>query len=670
MTEPLPAYRGIDPYVFVSYSHADNDAVFTEIRWLQDQGFNIWYDTTGIGPGSEWNDEIARAIKGADSFLYFVTPRSVTSEHCRRELAFAQDENRRVVATHLEETAVPDGLRLSLGNRQAILKYHLSAQDYRSALAASLASDAYLTGPTTEPNDAVTKPKSKPRLLWLSSGLFTALLFIAFIWSKLPLESEVLDGNVEADIQPPLTAIAVLPFDDLSAAADQQWLSNGMTAELVESLGRINTLHVPARITSGALKQAQANLHEIGKQLKVGSIVTGSVRRSGDRINVVAQWSRIDDGRRLWSARYERKLDDIFTIQREIAVGIAEAIRTELGIDEATAQFMQANRYQTSDVRAWELLRSAFELFQTWVPDNYPEARKLALEAIALDPNYAAAHGVLAYYDLDNRTSRLEAAIRTLEFDAANAHAYMVLIEDALGTWDLRTAEQLLDQAIANNPNTEILFWAARINYTMEGKINEALAAAERTVALAPTWNPWFHWLLGTALIDVGRFEEAVSAIKRGLSLIPSQGGNPGLEALFSFDLALALHLAGYDAEALEATIRFIPEHESLVRNAWAAGGWERTNSEITTVVNEYVACPQFARARDREQMYQCLTKMMMASAGSWETRDDLRMRWGLAAMLKSSYEFNPYRQEPQFQRLVEQLDERIANAAGTYQIP
>ena len=97
MAQPYPAYKGEEPYVFISYSHADENPVFAEIRWLQDQGFNVWYDTSGIGPGSEWNDEIAQAIKGSYRFLYFITPSSVESEHCRRELNFAQSENRRVV---------------------------------------------------------------------------------------------------------------------------------------------------------------------------------------------------------------------------------------------------------------------------------------------------------------------------------------------------------------------------------------------------------------------------------------------------------------------------------------------------------------------------------------------------------------------------------------------
>jgi len=138
LEKPFPAYSGDQPYVFVCYSHTDEDQVYAEIRWLQDQGINVWYDTTGIGPGSEWNDEIAKAIKGANPFLYYLTPNSVGSEHCRRELNFAQSENRRIIVVHLEETDLPDGLRLSLDNRQAILKYRLSSQEYCNALIQSL----------------------------------------------------------------------------------------------------------------------------------------------------------------------------------------------------------------------------------------------------------------------------------------------------------------------------------------------------------------------------------------------------------------------------------------------------------------------------------------------------------------------------------------------------
>ena len=88
MVDPLPAYEGTDPYIFVSYSHDDRKDVHGEIRWLQDQGFKLWYDA-GISGGSEWSESIAQAVEGASRFIYFITPRSVNSENCRRELNFA-----------------------------------------------------------------------------------------------------------------------------------------------------------------------------------------------------------------------------------------------------------------------------------------------------------------------------------------------------------------------------------------------------------------------------------------------------------------------------------------------------------------------------------------------------------------------------------------------------
>ena len=122
---------GNEPYVFVSYSHQDEAIVYNEIRWLQDQGVKIWYDTQ-IQAGSEWSEALANAIAGCTRFLFCITPNSVASENCRRELNFAQAEGRQILAVHLEPTEVPPGLRLSLDNRQGILKYRFSDNDYHA----------------------------------------------------------------------------------------------------------------------------------------------------------------------------------------------------------------------------------------------------------------------------------------------------------------------------------------------------------------------------------------------------------------------------------------------------------------------------------------------------------------------------------------------------------
>ena len=133
MDRPFTAYKGNEPYIFVSYAHENAAVVYPELEWLKDQGFNIWYDE-GVSPGSEWRTELADAIVGCSLFLYFVTPRSVASEHCIRESSFAIDHKAQLLTVYLEEATLPSGLELSIGSTQSILRYELSEHEYRLKL--------------------------------------------------------------------------------------------------------------------------------------------------------------------------------------------------------------------------------------------------------------------------------------------------------------------------------------------------------------------------------------------------------------------------------------------------------------------------------------------------------------------------------------------------------
>nr|NIP17816.1 toll/interleukin-1 receptor domain-containing protein [Xanthomonadales bacterium]NIX12606.1 TIR domain-containing protein [Xanthomonadales bacterium] len=126
---PLPAYDGDEPYVFVSFSHADERLVYPEIRWLQDHGVNVWYDE-GISGGSRWRDSIASHLRGCHLLIFFVTPKSVASQVCREELEFALDEGRPILSVHLEPTELPDGVRMAIANRQALFHDDLDPEDY------------------------------------------------------------------------------------------------------------------------------------------------------------------------------------------------------------------------------------------------------------------------------------------------------------------------------------------------------------------------------------------------------------------------------------------------------------------------------------------------------------------------------------------------------------
>lgn len=137
---PPPAYDEWEPYSFVTYSHFDAALVYPEIRWLQSHGHQIYYDE-GIRPGSVWHDDIAKRIERCERLIYFVSPHAVESEHCTREVRFALDEGRPVIAVYLQETRLPAGMRLSLSHRQAIMKHQFDAATYRRKLAAVM-SDA------------------------------------------------------------------------------------------------------------------------------------------------------------------------------------------------------------------------------------------------------------------------------------------------------------------------------------------------------------------------------------------------------------------------------------------------------------------------------------------------------------------------------------------------
>ena len=133
MQPPFTAYRGDDPFVFVSYSHRDTNLVFSELGKLNDRGFNLWFDE-GIAPGESWRDELANRIDECSLFLLFVTPNSVGSEHCLRETNFASNRAKPIIAVHLAATELPAGLELTIGDRQAIIKPQLSEVDYLKKL--------------------------------------------------------------------------------------------------------------------------------------------------------------------------------------------------------------------------------------------------------------------------------------------------------------------------------------------------------------------------------------------------------------------------------------------------------------------------------------------------------------------------------------------------------
>ena len=126
---PYPAYRGKEPYVFISYARLDSEQVFAEIKRFNEAGFHVWYDE-GIAPGNEWSDAIAEALSNCSVFVVLLTPTSAPRENVLNEIDYALNEEKPFLAIYLDETTLPPGLKLRISRKQAILKYNMSEEEY------------------------------------------------------------------------------------------------------------------------------------------------------------------------------------------------------------------------------------------------------------------------------------------------------------------------------------------------------------------------------------------------------------------------------------------------------------------------------------------------------------------------------------------------------------
>jgi hypothetical protein len=147
---PFEAYTGEKPFVFASYAHKDGRLVFPELRALHEKGLRIWYDE-GIDPGNEWPEEIANALQRASFFIVFISRSAVESRNVKKEINFALNKGKLPLAIHIEDTELPPGLALQLGDIQAIMKWRMTAEHYARKLAASLPASVFGEAPKPKP---------------------------------------------------------------------------------------------------------------------------------------------------------------------------------------------------------------------------------------------------------------------------------------------------------------------------------------------------------------------------------------------------------------------------------------------------------------------------------------------------------------------------------------
>jgi adenylate cyclase len=325
-------------------------------------------------------------------------------------------------------------------------------------------------------------------------------------------------GATEQLPLPDKPSIAVLPFENMSGDAEQEYFADGITEDIITELARFRSLLVIARNSSFTYKGRSSKVQDVAADLNVRYVVEGSVRKAGDRVRVTAQLIDAASGNHLWADRYDRELVDIFALQDEITQNIVSILPGRL----EDADVERARRKQTANMTAYDHVLLGLMRFRRFSRDENAVAREEFRKAIELDPLYAHAHALLASTDVwdvfaDWQTKPLdeafEAAQRALTLDDFNGFSHAILGYILFQRKQDVEAEIEFRRAVALNPNDAdaIAFKANVLVYF--GRWEEALDLIRKAMRLNPFPPSWYYWFQGLALYSGRDYEAAMRAI-------------------------------------------------------------------------------------------------------------------------------------------------------------
>jgi adenylate cyclase len=373
----------------------------------------------------------------------------------------------------------------------------------------------------------------------------------------------------------PEKSIAVLAFLNMSNDPDNEYFSDGIAEEIINALISVKALRVASRTSSFAFKDRNDDVSEIGRKLKVNTVLEGSVRKVGNRLRITAQLVEAVNGYHIWSERYDRQLEDIFEIQDEIAENIVRALRIVLGEDEKNA----IEKAPTENVQAYEYYLRGRRFFHQMRRTTLQYARGMFDRAIEIDSNFARAHAAIAdccsflYLWWDASKANLEGADassrRALELDSdlAEAHTSRALALSLRRQYD--GAHQEFETALRLNPMLfEAHYFYGRACLS-EGKFDEAVSHYREAWRVRPEDYEAIS-LSAEALVKLGRRDEALDATRKGLKLADAHLElNPDDARAWYFSAGNLMQLGQRD-RALERTRRALaidPEDAGVLYN-------------------------------------------------------------------------------------------------------
>src|SRR5438874_24230 len=407
-----------------------------------------------------------------------------------------------------------------------------------------------------EPNKSIARRTGRKiiavtiALAVVAAGLFVYQLAGRDRWARRSYDQTTENGR------PPATAgslpiqdksIAVLPFIDLSQARDQEYFCDGISEEILDTLAKVEGLRVVARTSSFSFKGKNADVGDIAQKLNVQNVLEGSLRREGNRVRITAQLVNARDGFHIWSDTFERELQGVFAVQDEITRSIVDALKIKLAVAPPARAQQNTEAYDLylqglylSNKSDEENLRKSLNLFQRaldkdptlsrawvgiakawfWLADAYVKpleayqaVESAATKALELNENDAEAHAYLSeakrVLRWDWKTAERELQ-RAVEIDPNSATAHLMFAHHRVCSGDLEGGQMELDEAERLDPLSPLVSDHQAILFLYSDRLDDAVAAAKRTLTLDPNYN-YLEPTLARVYREQGKLEDALA---------------------------------------------------------------------------------------------------------------------------------------------------------------
>ena len=561
--------------VFLSYASQDADAARRICDALRAAGVEVWFDQSELRGGDTWDRQIRQQIHDCRLFIAVISAHTEARDegYFRREWRLAveragdmAEDKAFVVPVAIDGTSernarVPDPFkhvqwtRLPSGETS-----HAFVERVKRLLSPEPPTTAQSPAGAGRGSSPILGATSRPSPWKRALTVAAAVLVVAALaygliskpWISKPVGNSPASNATPppaaspAAFSPPPHSIAVLPFVNMSGEKEQEYFSEGLTEELLNSLSRINELQVAARTSSFSFQGEHPDITTVAHKLNVASVLEGSVRRSGHTIRITAQLNNAVTGFHIWSQTYDRDLGDVLQLQTEIATAVATALKVTL-LGDAAAKIELGG---TRNPAAFDAYLKGSIQSRRDVAKGVPTGIAAYTEAIRLDPNFALAFAgrsvALTSYAAEVATGgairegfeKAEADARhaiALAPELAQAHVALALALE-LGALDFAQANEEYQRALTLAPGDAEVLRHSGLFAAYMGHIDAGLAALRRVVVLDPLARS-SHTTLGYALYAGRRFEEAAASFADASSIDPDYRGNYGWRGLALYGL-------------------------------------------------------------------------------------------------------------------------------------